>query len=146
MPVYSSIFTWKIPWTEVIDGLQSMGSQRVQQDWVTEHTYPVSVKLFQSCLILCNPTDCSLPGFSVHGILQAKVLECIPMPSNLPDLGMELHLLCLLHWQLDSLLVPPLDLLCIFCRFLLCFDHETNIKHRIDVNSLFYYDNLTSVA
>ena len=32
MPVYSSIFTWKIPWTEVIDGLQSMGSQRVQQD------------------------------------------------------------------------------------------------------------------
>ena len=29
----------------------------------------------QSCLTLCNPMDCSLPGSSVHGILQARVLE-----------------------------------------------------------------------
>ena len=29
----------------------------------------------QSCLTLCEPTDCSLPGSSVHGILQARVLE-----------------------------------------------------------------------
>ena len=29
----------------------------------------------QSCLTLCNPMDCSLPGFSVHGIFQATVLE-----------------------------------------------------------------------
>ena len=29
----------------------------------------------QSCLILCNPMDCSLPGSSVHGILQARILE-----------------------------------------------------------------------
>ena len=29
----------------------------------------------QSCLTLSDPMDCSLPGFSVHGILQAKVLE-----------------------------------------------------------------------
>ena len=29
----------------------------------------------QSCLTLCNPMDCSLPGFSIHGIFQAKVLE-----------------------------------------------------------------------
>ena len=29
----------------------------------------------QSCLTLCNPVDCSLPGCSVHGILQARVLE-----------------------------------------------------------------------
>ena len=29
----------------------------------------------QSCLTLSNPTDCSLPGSSVHGIFQAKVLE-----------------------------------------------------------------------
>ena len=31
-------FSWKIPWTEKPDGLQSMGSQRVRHDWVT-HTY-----------------------------------------------------------------------------------------------------------
>jgi len=29
----------------------------------------------QSCLTLSDPTDCSLPGSSVHGILQARVLE-----------------------------------------------------------------------
>ena len=29
----------------------------------------------QSCPTLCNPMDCSLPGSSVHGILQARVLE-----------------------------------------------------------------------
>ena len=31
----------------------------------------------QSCLILCDPVDCSLPGFSVNGILQAKTLEWV---------------------------------------------------------------------
>ena len=28
----------------------------------------------QSCLILCDPMDCSLPGSSVHGILQARIV------------------------------------------------------------------------
>ena len=31
----------------------------------------------QSCLILCNPMDCSLPGSSVHGISQARILEWV---------------------------------------------------------------------
>ena len=31
----------------------------------------------QSCLTLCNPIDCSLPGFSIHGIFQARVLEWV---------------------------------------------------------------------
>ena len=29
----------------------------------------------QSCQTLSNPMDCSLPGFSVHGIFQARILE-----------------------------------------------------------------------
>ena len=29
----------------------------------------------QSCPTLCDPVDCSLPGSSVHGILQARILE-----------------------------------------------------------------------
>ena len=29
----------------------------------------------QSCPTLCNPMDCSPPGFSFHGILQARILE-----------------------------------------------------------------------
>ena len=32
-------------------------------------------KSLQSCLTVCNPMDCSLPGSSVHGILQARILE-----------------------------------------------------------------------
>ena len=31
----------------------------------------------QSCPTLCNPMDCSLPGSSIHGILQARILECV---------------------------------------------------------------------
>ena len=31
----------------------------------------------QSCMTLCDPTDCSSPGFSVLGILQARILEWI---------------------------------------------------------------------
>ena len=31
----------------------------------------------QSCLTLCDPTDCSLPGSFVHGILQARILEWV---------------------------------------------------------------------
>ena len=29
---------------------------------------------------LCNPVDCSLPGSSVHGILQARILEWVAIP------------------------------------------------------------------
>ena len=31
----------------------------------------------QSCPTLCNPMDCSLPGSSVHGIFQARILEWV---------------------------------------------------------------------
>ena len=34
-------------------------------------------KSLQSCLVFCNPMDCSLPGFSVHGIFQARILEWV---------------------------------------------------------------------
>ena len=55
--------------------------------------------------------DCSPPGSSVHGILQAGVLGwvAIPFPGDLPDPGFEpARLLCLLHWQVGSLpLAPP---------------------------------------
>ena len=40
----------------------------------------------QSCVTLCDPTDCSLPGSSLHGIFQARILECIAISySNLKD-------------------------------------------------------------
>ena len=37
----------------------------------------VNVLLTQSCPVLCDPMDCSLPGSSVHGISQARILEWI---------------------------------------------------------------------
>ena len=36
-----------------------------------------AAKLLQSCLTLCDPIDASLPGSSVPGILQAKILEWV---------------------------------------------------------------------
>ena len=38
---------------------------------------PCPCEVFQSYLTLCNPMDCSLPGFSVHGISQARVMEWV---------------------------------------------------------------------
>ena len=35
----------------------------------------------QPCLTLCDPVDCSPPGSSVHGILQAGILEWVAVPS-----------------------------------------------------------------
>ena len=34
-----------------------------------------AAKSLQSCPALCDPIDCSPPGSSVHGILQARILE-----------------------------------------------------------------------
>ena len=42
----------------------------------------VRAKSIQSCLILWDPRDCSLPGSSVQGILQARILEWVAMPSS----------------------------------------------------------------
>ena len=39
MATHSSILVWRIPWTEEPGGLQSMGSQKVRQDLMTEHTH-----------------------------------------------------------------------------------------------------------
>ena len=36
----------------------------------------------QSCLTLCDPMDCSPPGSTVHGVLQARILEGVAMPSS----------------------------------------------------------------
>ena len=67
-------------------------------------------KLPQLYLILCDPMDCSMPGSSVHGILQARILEWFAMASSRgsSNPGINLHLLHLLHWQVSSLpLIPP---------------------------------------
>ena len=41
----------------------------------------------QSCLAFCDTMDCSPPGSNVRGILQARILESVPLPppGDLPD-------------------------------------------------------------
>ena len=83
--------------------LRSMGSQKSQtwwSDWTTKQVSAInwcvkyvcrdskegSVQFYlsalvpQSCPTLCNPMDCTLPGSSVHGILQARILEWVAIP------------------------------------------------------------------
>ena len=57
------------------------------------HTLP---PLFaQSCPTLCDPMDCSLPGFSFHGIFQARILEWVAMSlGKLQELVMDREAWC----------------------------------------------------
>ena len=67
-------------------------------------------KLLLSCLTLCDSMDYNWPGSSVHRALQERTWSALPcsLPGDLNDLGLNLCLSCLLHWQADSLpLVPP---------------------------------------
>ena len=60
MATHSSILAWRIPGTEEPSGLPSMGLHRVGHDWSD-----------------LDPEDCSPPGSSIHGILQARILEWV---------------------------------------------------------------------
>ena len=42
----------------------------------------VKVLVTQSCPTLCDPMDCSLPGSSVPGIFQARILEWVALPFS----------------------------------------------------------------
>ena len=50
-------------------------------DFWIPHLLKTIIK-YMLCSILYNPTDCSLPGSSVHGILQARILERVAYPSS----------------------------------------------------------------
>ena len=65
------------------------------------------VLVTQPCPSLCNPVDCSPPGSSVPGTLQARILEwvAIPFSGDLPDPGIELRSPAL---QADSSPYEPL--------------------------------------
>ena len=43
----------------------------------------VKSEVAQSCLTLSDPMDCSLLGSSIHGIFQARVLECVAIAFSL---------------------------------------------------------------
>ena len=61
MATHSSVLTWRIPWIEEPGRLQSIGPHR-----------GMKVNVAQSCPTLCNPMN-----YTVHGILQARILEWV---------------------------------------------------------------------
>ena len=79
MATHSSIRVWRILWTEETGGLQSMGLQRVRQDWVTEHTPPIHRKdrdrLSRRCPAACfaSPPLQPLTYFHELVVLQGHV-------------------------------------------------------------------------
>ena len=65
--------------------------ERNNQDSVLFYTFMLTIGNFrmvccglvaQSCLTLWDPMDCILPGFSVHGVLQARILERVAISSS----------------------------------------------------------------
>ena len=114
MATHSSILAWKIPWTEKNAhekahwiGYSPWGHKRVGQDLMTKqqqiyihadthtpsiYTYIcVRVQSLSCVQLFAIPWTVSLPGSSVHGIFQARILECLPFspPGDLPNPGME---------------------------------------------------------
>ena len=53
-----------------------------QIDGETKETKDMKVLVPQSCLTLCNPMNCNPPGSSIHGILQARILEWVAIPFS----------------------------------------------------------------
>ena len=59
--------------------------------WVNDFSTEPSVNIAQSCLTICDPMNCSLPGSSVHRTFQARILEWVasPSPGDLPNPGIK---------------------------------------------------------
>ena len=60
---------------------KNLTPQKLLQLTACNHQCVCAYLVAQSCLTLWDPMDCNLPGSSVHGILQARILEWIAMPS-----------------------------------------------------------------
>ena len=78
MAAHYSILAWKIPWTEEPDGLQSIGSQRVRQDWAANKF------IYSLCIYICTSVQFSHSVLSdslqPHGLQHAR----LPCPSPTP--------------------------------------------------------------
>ena len=86
MATHSSIFAWRIPWTEEPGGLQSMRSQRVRRDLVTQFIQLLSrVRLFATPWTVTCQAPLSM-DFSRQKYWNG--LPC-PPPGNLSDPGIK---------------------------------------------------------
>ena len=95
MATYSIIFAWRIPWTEKRGGLQSMGSQRVRHDWMT-NTF---TSFLNTCLWKRNRLGSDKP-------------PSFPYEIKLPHLLMKSNVLCALSVSTYNCLNVGLDHIC----------------------------------
>ena len=90
---YPGLISFRIDWFDLLavqGTLKSLLQQHNSKASVLQSSAFFTVQLSllvlvlvaQSCLTLFDPMDCSLPGSSDHGILQARVLEWVSTPSS----------------------------------------------------------------
>ena len=83
---FSRWSSWPRNWTRLsyIAGgfFTSWATREAHYTYYSSHQVCVCAKSLQSCLTLSDPMDCSQPGSSVHGILQARILEWVAMASS----------------------------------------------------------------
>ena len=94
MATHSSVLAWRIPRTEEPGRLQSMRSQSwTQLSCWARKSFPFTfcLRSVPACLAglspqsspaLCDPVDCSPPGSSIQGILQARRMEWVAIPFS----------------------------------------------------------------
>ena len=88
--VWASSESWwwtdREAWCAAVVGLQKIGHDIVTElnSTLVQCSFSVvlCVKSLQSCPTFCSPVDYRLPGSFVHGILQARIEECVAMPSS----------------------------------------------------------------
>ena len=71
---YFGHLMWRGDWLEKTLMLGGIGGRTFPP---TVHEVKSESEVAQSCATLCDPVDCNLPGSSVHGILQARILEWV---------------------------------------------------------------------
>ena len=76
---YPAIISSKSPKEDFFSHISSLFQRttNIIQGCVMYYGTWVCAKSLQSCLTLCDPMDCSPPGSSAHGILQARILEWV---------------------------------------------------------------------
>ena len=119
-PLGGMFLAWIITWQEIIFFCQGrvikyrvdneLETSRNEKSIKSIHWNSISSHLADCCFVAklcpthCNPMDCSLPGFSVHGILQARILEWVAISFSRGSSQPRDQTLisCLLLWQTDS--------------------------------------------
>ena len=84
---YSTISWWAADTCDNLDGYQVYDATFLKSQYqkITSHIilFICVCSVIQSCLTLCNPMDCSLPGSSVHRISQARILEQVAISYSI---------------------------------------------------------------